>query len=454
MERFSGLRAVVSGVVVAPGDPGYDAARAVANPAVDRRPAAVVRCADSHDVAAVVRHAAEHGLGVAVRGGGQHVAGWGTCDDGIVADLGALDCAWVDRAVATVLAGPGLTWERFDAATLPHGLAAPGGHGPAVGIAGYTLGGGIGELSRSIGLACDNVTAFALVTAAGEHLRVTADSHPDLFWALRGGGGAFGVVTAFEFGLHPVTDIVCGPVVVRAAHAADALRAARDWIGGAPDEASFAAVAWTAPPVPFVPEELHLEPCLVLFPSWCGHPDRAGRVLGPLRAALPPVVHDGVTRMPYAQYPGFFRRPPGLPHRAEYARGELLRELDDRAVDELVAGWRSGGPAVSLVIGPLGGAIARVDPDATAFAHREARWFVEVNAQWRPGTAGREPLALVEDLWRGLGRVSVGPYVNLLPDSEPQWARAAYSPAHLARLAAVKRAHDPENLFRYHAGAV
>lgn len=445
------LRSQVLGHVLVPSDAGYESARTVANLRVDRHPAMVAQCTGARDVVAVLRYATQRGLPVAVRGSGQNVAGWGTCDDGIVVDLSPMKAVRVDVAARTTTAQPGVTWDELDAATQRFGLAAPGGHCPEVGIVGYTLGGGIGELSRTLGLACDNIESFDVVTAEGRQIRVDAGEHPDLFWALRGGGGNFGVVTSLRFRVHSVTDITCGPLVFAADQAAAALKAARDWVSAAPDAASWCAVAWTAPPVPFVPETVWFEPCLLLLPSWFGRSEEAERVLAPLRRTAPAPVLDAVRRISYSTYPSFFRRPPGMRRYQAYARGELLRELGDSTIDDLVDGWRVAGPQVSIVLGALGGAIGRVGRDETAFAHRDAAWFVECNAQWRPGVPEEEHVSQVRQLWQALAPVTAGPYVNLLPDPEPEWVRAAYGPTHVDRLVAVKTTYDPDNIFRFNA---
>ena len=445
------LRSRIRGQVLVPSDAGYELARMVANRRVDRHPAVVVRCAGAPDVVVVLRYAQDRGLPVAVRGGGQNVAGWGTCDDGVVVDLSLMKAVRVDVAARTTAAQPGVTWDELDAATQRFGLAAPGGHGPEVGVVGYTLGGGIGELSRTLGLACDNVESFDVVTTEGSQLRVSAGEHPDLFWALRGGGGNFGVVTSVRFRVHPVTDITCGPMVFAADQAAAALKAARAWVCSAPDAASVCAVAWTAPPVAFIPETFQFEPCLLLLPSWSGRPEQAQRVLAALRATAPVPALDAVRRIPYSTYSSFFRRPPGMGRYQAYARGELLRELGDSTIDALVDGWRAAGPQVSIVLGALGGAIGRVGRDETAFAHRDAAWFVECAAQWRPGTPGQGHISVVRRLWQALAPVTAGPYVNLLPDPEPEWVRAAYGLTHLDRLIAVKTTYDPDNVLRFNA---
>ncbi|MFI6350424.1 FAD-binding oxidoreductase [Streptomyces sp. NPDC050560] len=439
------------GRLLTPSQPGYDRARRVRNARVDRHPALIARCTDVDDVIAVLAHARTHRLPVAVRGGGTHVAGWGTCDGGVVVDLGGMKGIDIDPSDRTAVAEPGLTWGEFDAATQEHGLALPGPRNTDVGIAGHTLGGGVGDLSRQYGLTSDNVTFFEVVTAEGRHVRADADTHPDLFWALRGGGGNFGVVTRFGFRLHPVDGVVAGPLVYPPAQARTALRAARDWLSDAPDAASLVAVLWTAPPLPFVPEHLRYERCAVLIPSWFGPPEAADTVLAPLRRGAARPVADGVTRLPYTSYQRLLPSPPDATRQNVYNRGELLPELSDSTLDLLLDHWETGGPSFSVVLGALGGAIARAPAGPTAFAHRDARWFVELCAQWYGAADSPDHMGPARSARQALRRVTRGPYVNLLPDPEPHWVRAAYGEHTYARLALVKDAWDPDNTFRHNA---
>ncbi|MEU8029622.1 FAD-binding oxidoreductase [Streptomyces sp. NPDC049099] len=439
------------GRLLTPGAPGYDRARRVRNARADRRPALIARCTDADDVIAVLAHARSRGLPVAIRGGGVNVAGWGTCDDGVVVDLGGMKRIDIDPLARTAVAEPGVTWGEFDAATQEYGLAVPGPRNTDVGIAGHTLGGGVGDLSRQYGLTSDNVTFFDLVTADGRHLRADAETHPDLFWALRGGGGNFGVVTRFGFRLHPVNGVVAGAIVHPAAQAPTVLRTARDWLADAPDAASLVALLWTAPPLPFIPEHLHFERCAVLIPSWFGPPEQADEVLAPLRHGPARPVADGITHLPYTAYQRLLPSPPDVTRQHVYNRGEFLTDLTDTTLDRILGHWETAGPNFSVVLGALGGAIARTPAGPTAFAHRGARWFVELCAQWYGDADSPEHLAPARSAWQDLQDVTEGPYVNLLPDPEPHWVRAAYSDATYARLARVKATWDPDNLFRFNA---
>lgn len=437
------------GRVVARGDPDYDELRRVRNARIDRRPYAIARCTHAGDAAVAVRWARERGIPVTARGAGTHVAGWATCDGGLVVDLGDLRDVTVDPGSRTAVAEAGLTWGELDAATGRVGLALPGPRNADVGIAGHTLGGGIGDLSRLYGLTCDNVASMDVVTAEGEQLVVDADRHPDLFWALRGGSGHFAVVTAFTYRLHPVASVVAGPLVFTADRAFAVLRRVRDWLAGAPDAASVVALAWTAPPVDLIPADLHYERCLVLVPTWFGPPEHADAVLGPLRTDA---VSDGVRRTSYVQHQRTLPSPPNPRSQHVYNRGELLDDLADTTIDSLVGQWRAAGPNLSVVFGALGGAIARCPAGPTAFGHREARWFVEIAAQWY-GAPNSEPhLAPARAAWRSLQPVSRGPYVNLLPDSGQQWARRVWGDGLLERLSRVKRIWDPHDVFRFGIG--
>ncbi|MBV6697771.1 FAD-binding oxidoreductase [Kitasatospora aureofaciens] len=437
--------------LITPDHPDYDRARRVRNARADRRPAAIARCASPEDVQEALAHARRHRLPVAVRGGGANVAGWGTCDGGVVFDLSTMKRVTVDPDARAAEAEPGLLWGELDAATQRHGLALPGPRNPEVGIAGHTLGGGVGDLSRQYGLTSDNVLFFDLVTADGRRVRASADEHPELFWGLRGGGGNFGVVVRFGFRLHPVSGVVAGPLVHPAEHAPSVLRTARDWLATAPDQASLVILIWTAPPLPFVPEHLHFERSVVLIPTWFGDPARADEVLGPLRYGTPMPLADAVRPMAYTAYQRLLPSPPDHTRQHVYNRGELLADLSDATIDDLLARWASGGPNLSIVLGALGGAIGRAPAGPTAYTHRDARWFAEICAQWYGEPDSPAHLRPARDGWRALQPVALGPYANLLPDPEPEWVRAVYGPAAHERLVRLKTVWDPDNVFRFNA---
>ncbi|MFC0623424.1 FAD-binding oxidoreductase [Kribbella deserti] len=433
---------------VFPGEAGYDAARRVRNARVDRRPAVVARCASTADVLAALSYAREHDLGVAVRGGGANVAGWATCDGGLVLDVGPIKHLRVDPTTRIAEGGPGLTWGEFDAGTAPYGLALPGARNTGVGIAGHTLGGGVGDLSRQFGLTSDNLVYAEVVTADGRVIRVSADESPELFWALRGGGGVgLGVVTSFGFRLNPVRGVVAGALVHPREAVPAALRKARDWLATAPDEASLIAIAWTAPPLPFIPPALQYERGALLIPTWFGDPARADEVLAPLRVDPAPVC-DGISPMTYVEYQRLLQSPPDFAEQHVYNRGELLPALTDDVLDGILAHWQASGPNYSVVFGALGGAINRAPAGETAFAHREAQWFIEICAQWYGAAANPVHVETARKGWRDLQAVTLGPYVNLLPDPEAEWTRAAYG-RNYDRLVAIKREWDPDNLFRF-----
>ncbi|RFA28577.1 hypothetical protein CAI21_12000 [Alkalilimnicola ehrlichii] len=448
MDTVDRLRRQISGTVLTPADAGFEAARRVRNARIDRRPALIVGCRDAADVAAGVRYARERGLPVAVRGGGAHVAGSGTCEGGVLLDLGAMSGIEIEPDARRATVEPGVCWGAFDAAAQRYGLAVPGPRIPSVGVAGHTLGGGVGDLSRQFGLTCDSATCFDMVTAQGKSLRVSADTEPELFWGLRGGGGNFGVVTRIGFRLHPVERVVAGPLVFPLQAAHRILPLARDWLEAAPDEASLIALVWTAPPARLLPEALHLERCVVLIPTWFGDPAHADAVFAPLRSGPQAPVYDGIRPMSYLAYHRLLPEPPNVRQQHVYNRGEMLAELTDATLERLLDRFQRAGPNFSLVFGALGGAIAREPAGPTAYPHRAARWFVEICAQWFGDPRDTRHRAEAEAGWRSLQAVSQGPYGNLLPDPEPEWARAAYG-ANYARLARLKREWDPDNLFRF-----
>lgn len=447
MDRPSATRAGLPyageplGVVLRPGDGGYDAARRVWNGMIDRRPAMIVRCRDADEVRDAIAAARARSLPVAVRGGGHNAAGLAMCDDGLVIDLSPMRAVVVDPESRTARVGGGATWADLDAAAYAHGLATTGGVVSTTGIAGLTLGGGIGWLMRRQGLACDNVVAFDVVTADGRRVRATASEHPELFWGLRGGGGNFGVVTQLTFRLRPLDGVVAGMLVHPLARATEALRVVREIAATAPDDLTIFAALMTSP---------EGAPICAVIPSWVGPLNGAERALRRLRGFGPPLA-DTVGPMTYPQLQQMLDA--GFPSGQQvYWRGELLSSLDDALIETLVAQYaRATSPLSALVLEQLGGAVARVAADATAFPHRDAAFNLAMIARWtEPSERDRHVqwTRALHEAVRPFARDSA--YVNYLGVGEgAERVRAAYGEAHWARLVALKREWDPANVFHY-----
>jgi FAD/FMN-containing dehydrogenase len=441
------LRGLLLGEVLSPGDRGYEPARLLWNGAIDRRPGAIARCRGSGDVLAAVRYARDAGLLVAVRGGGHNVAGTASCDGGLVLDLSPMKGLQIDPAERTAWAQPGLLWGELDHQTQAFGLATTGGIVTHTGIAGLTLGGGIGWLMRKHGLTCDNLLAVDLVTADGQLVRASEREHPELFWGVRGGGGNFGVVTAFRYRLHEVgPTVLAGPVLFPAADAGDLLRFYRDFVERAPDELTTVVNLRDAPPLPFIPEHLHGVPVISVVVCWAGPIERGERVLAPLRRHGHPLL-DLIAPKPYLAHQGTFDAT--VPHGLHYYwRSEYLRALDDQAVDTLVEhAWTSRSPRSYTIVFQLGGAVRRVPDETTAFSGRAAGFAVNVNAVALPDDDA-EQVAWARGFGEALRPLSAGVYMNFLDDEGQDRVRAAYGPARYRRLAALKKRWDPDNFFR------
>jgi FAD/FMN-containing dehydrogenase len=441
------LRAEVRGQLVAPDDPEYDEARAVYNAMIDRRPAAVVRAAGVPDVVAAVGHARENGLSVAVRGGGHSVPGFGTVDDGVVIDLFGMREVTVDAGARTARAQGGTTWGVFNDATNAHGLATTGGIISTTGVGGLTLGGGIGYLSRGVGLSCDNLLAAEVVTADGRTLTASERENEDLFWALRGGGGNFGVVTSFEFQLHPVAEIYGGPMFFEVSDAPDVLRWYREFIVDAPEEFGGFPAWQIAPPLPFIPEDRHGDTFLAFVGCWAGPIGQGEKMLQPLHD-IAPVVAEHVGPMPYPALNSAFDGlvPPGLQH---YWKANFVKELTDDAIEAHV----KHGPQIPVVnstvhIYPINGACHRVAPDATAFAYRDATFATVIAGMWPDPSDNEANTAWVRDYYDATAPLSEpGGYVNFMAGDDQARVRDNYR-GNYDRLVAVKRTYDPDNLFR------
>jgi FAD binding domain/Berberine and berberine like len=436
------------GRLIEPTDAGYDEARAVYNAMIDRRPALIAQCAGADDVAKAIAFAREHDLLIAIRGGGHNGAGLGTCDDGVVIDLSALKSIEVDPQARTVRVGGGCTWAEVDRATGEHGLATPSGIISTTGVGGLTLGGGLGHLTRAFGLTIDNLLEAEVVLADGRQVRASADEHPDLFWALRGGGGNFGVVTSFLFRLHEVGTIFGGPTFWAIEHSEAVLSAYREFLPTAPRELNGFFAFHTVPPGPPFPEEIHLrEICGIV---WChlGGEDEARAAMAPLLDALPEPLMHGVHYMAHAELQSAFDGlyPPG---EQWYWRADFVAEIPDDAV-RLHARFGAQMPTMksTMHMYPIDGAAHDVGAGDTAWAYRDARW-ASVFAGVDPDPAN---VAAIRD-WSVAYQEALHPhsaggaYVNMMMDEGQERVRASYR-GNYDRLAGVKAAYDPANVFR------
>jgi FAD/FMN-containing dehydrogenase len=441
------LRSRLSGEVVGPDDPAYDEARRVWNGMIDRRPLAIAGCRTAGDVALSIKVAREHGLRVAVRGGAHNVAGNATCDGGLVIDLSAMKSIAIDEARGTARAEAGLLWGEFDSATAEHGLATTGGLVSTTGIAGFTLGGGLGWLMRKHGLACDNLLGADVITANGESLRVSSSEHPELLWGLRGGGGNFGVATSFEYQLHPVSMVTGGMALHTLEQAPAALRFLREFAGAAPDELTSFGAFITAPPMPMIPAELQGRIVLALVVCHAGDLDAGERLIAPLRQFGPPAFeHFGA--MPYTVLQTMFDAgaPRGMHN---YWKSAYLPELSDAAIDAMlpfVSGMRS--PLTAVHLHHMEGAVSRVPAGATAFSHRRAAYAFNVVGMWADAAESDLHTQWVRDLYAAVQPHTSGTYVNFLGDEGQDRVRAAYGPETYARLEQLKAQYDPDNFFR------
>jgi FAD/FMN-containing dehydrogenase len=424
----------IRGQILRPGDEGYDDARRVFNGMVDRRPALIARCATTEDVVAAVEFARDTGAQLSVRGGGHNVAGNAVSDGGVMIDLSALRSVRVEPGSATATAEPGATWFDFDQATQAHGLATTGGLISSTGVAGFTLGGGIGWLIRKHGLACDNLVGAEVVTADGRVI----EADEDLMWGLRGGGGNFGVVTSFRFGLHPLGEVVGGLVAHPRDRAREVLRFFRDLCAEAPDELTLIAALMTTP-------DGH--PAIGIAACYAGPVEDGERALEPLRKFGPPVM-DQIGVLPYAVLQTALD--PSAPWGSRnYWKSDFVPELSDRAIDLIVEqASRMRSPLSQVHIHQLGGAMARPAAGATAFHARDAAFVYNLIGLWMAPHEDEANVAWARRAFDELRPVSAGgAYVNFMGEEAPDRVRAAYGPNY-ERLAALKNRYDPDNLFR------
>ncbi len=448
-ETAHALSEVLRGRVIQPEDADYDQARALYNGMIDKRPRMIARCANVADVITAVNFGREHQLLVAIRGGGHNGPGLGSCDDGLVIDLSDMTGIRVDPNARTVRVEAGCTQGDVDHATHPFCLAVPAGIISTTGIAGLTLGGGSGYLSRKYGLTIDNLLAADVVLADGSFVTASEDEHPELFWALRGGGGNFGVVTSFLFRAHPVSTVFGGPIFWEARHAAQVMRAYRDFLPGAPESLGiFVGLKRVLPTDPFPREHWGADACAIVG-CYDGPAEEGQAALAPLLEALPPPMFNWMQDLPFpalqAMFDPFF--PPGLQW---YWKGDFVRELPDEAIERHIAEAAKSPSQLSLMhLYPINGAVQRVPADATAWRARDAHWsMVIAGVDPEPDNAGALA-SWARNYWQAVHAFNgEGGYVNFMMEDEgEERLRASYG-ANYDRLAQIKAQYDPANLFR------
>ena len=442
------LSASFEGELVRPGDATYDEHRKIWNGSIDRHPALIARCQGEADVIAAVGLASGTDLPVAVRGGGHSFPGHSVCDDGIVIDLGPMKRVTVDPDRRTATAQAGLLWGEFDRETQPFGLATTGGFVSHTGVAGLTLGGGIGWLHRKHGLTIDQLLSVDLVTAGGERVKASEEENADLFWGLRGGGGNFGIATEFEFRLHPVgPEVVAGPIFWRVDEAPALLRFYREWIAEAPDELMTIPIQRRAPAVDFVPPELHGELVIVVACCYSGTAEEGEKVLAPLKAFGSPVL-DLCEPKPYLAHQSTFDAA-FLHGWHYYFRACDIAELTDGVIDVMLEyGAQIPSPISSVALWQMGGAVPRVGDADTAFSGRNAGFTFNINGNSQTAEGFDAAREWARAYWSALEPHHTSVYVNFLMDEGEERIRHAYGAEKYERLKKLKRAYDPANLFR------
>jgi FAD/FMN-containing dehydrogenase len=440
------LRSQIRGQAITEADAGYDEARKVYNAMHDRKPAVVVRCVNAADVIAAVNFAREQGGDLSVRGGSHSAPGFGTNDGGVVIDLSPMRGIRVDPRARTARAEGGCTWADFNHATHAFGLATTGGIVSTTGIAGLTLGGGIGYLTRGLGLSLDNLLSADVVTADGQFLVASDKENEDLFWALRGGGGNFGVVTSFEYRMHPIKDILAGIFVFPLERARDLFQFYREFIQTAPEELGAYPAYLVAPPLPFLPEKEHGKTFCAMVACWAGPLEMGEQAFEPIRKVAP-TVGEMVSPMPYPAINALFDAllPPGL---QQYWKGSFATELTDQAIEAHLA----HGPKIptmncAMHIYPIDGACNRVSPEATAFAFRDAKFATVIAGAWPDAADNEKNIKWVKDYYAALEpHSSVGGYINFM-DADDQGRIKENYKGNYDRLVSIKTTYDPGNLF-------
>ena len=444
MER---LKTLVKGRVILPSDPSYDEARRVWNGVIDKRPLAIVKCKDEEDVVNTVNYARENSLLLAIRGGGHSVAGFGTCDNGVVLDLSEMKKIVVDPSSKTAVAQPGLTWGEFDRATQEHALATTGGVISTTGIAGFTLGGGVGWLVRKHGLTIDNLLSVELVTAEGKKVKASAEQNQDLFWGVKGGGGNFGVVTRFEYKLHQVGPVVFGGLLIFPfERAEEVLKVYGEWVRSVPDELSALSLFLIAPPIPPIPQHIQGKRVFAIGLCYADDLEEGARLVSPIKALNP--AADLAGPIPYTVLQSMFdaSAPRGI---NAYWKSLYLDELDKNVIGTLIqAGSSFRSPFTHLDLIYLEGAVKRKGAEESAFQHRDKRFLVHMNGNWMNKQEETENINRVRHTWETLSRYTQEAYyLNFTGEEGVDKVKAIYGKAY-PKLQELKRKYDPTNLFR------
>jgi FAD/FMN-containing dehydrogenase len=446
-EKIEMLKSKVKGQIVLPDDPNFNEVREVWNAMIDRHPAVIVQCAEADDVLHAMSYARENGLEISVRGGGHNIAGSALCDGGVLIDFSNMKTVKVDVQKKRAYVEPGATLGDFDKAVQIHGLATPVGVNSTTGIAGLTLGGGYGWLTRKYGMTIDNLVSAELITADGRKLSVSDDENSDLFWAIRGGGGNFGVVTQFEFALYPVgPEILAGLLVFPYEQAKQILKKYREFLKSAPEELNIWTVLRKAPPLPFLPEDVHGKEIIVLAIFYTGDITEGEKLIDPLRGFGDP-YGEHIRAQPYVQWQQALD-PLNTPGARNYWKSHNLTELSDGALDSIIEfAGKLPSPQCEIFIGHVEGAANSVPSDAMAFGHRDAKFVMNVHTRWDEAAQDETCIAWARAFFEASAPyASAGAYVNFMTGDESKRVAAAYG-ANYARLKQIKKKYDPENIF-------
>ncbi len=447
IENIEKLKGKVKGQIVLPDDPNYNNVREIWNAMIDRRPAAIVRCAETDDVLHAISYARENKLEISIRGGGHNIAGSALCDNGVMIDLSNMKTVKVDAQKRRAYVEPGATLGDFDKAVQVHGLATPVGINSTTGIAGLTLGGGFGWLTRKYGMTIDNLVSAEMVTADGKKIHVSEDENTDLFWAIRGGGGNFGVVTRFEFALYPVgPEILAGLLVFPIDQAKQVLEKYREFVKSAPEELNIWVVLRKAPPLPFLPENVHGKEVIVLAIFYAGDISKGEKLIDPLRS-FGDAYGEHIGAQPYAQWQQAFD-PLLTPGARNYWKSHNFKELSDGALDSIIEyAGKLPSPQCEIFVGLISGAANRVPSNAMAYGHRDAKFVLNVHGRWDDAAKDETCITWARSFFKASAPfASAGAYVNFMTEDEGDRVAAAYG-VNYARLKQIKKKYDPENIF-------